>query len=75
MLLILWVNPLRRSGPIIRKHIVTYYQPWGAASPDRIHEGELFGPVTVNGNDYIPKDVELYVGKVSRSPVGTGSNR
>lgn len=41
----------------------------GAASPDRIHEGELFGPVTVNGNDYIPKDVELYVGKVSRSPV------
>lgn len=42
----------------------------GAASPDRIHEGELFGPVTVNGNDYIPKDVELYVGKVSRSATG-----
>lgn len=41
----------------------------GAASPDRTHEGELFGPVTVNGNDYIPKDVELYIGKVSRSPV------
>jgi hypothetical protein len=41
----------------------------GADSPDRIHEGELFGPVTVNGNDYIPKDIKLYVGKVSRSQV------
>ncbi len=45
----------------------------GVASPARIHEGELFGPVMVNGNNYIPKDVELYVGKVSRSPVSTSS--
>jgi hypothetical protein len=46
----------------------------GAASPDQIHEGELFGPVTVNGNDYIPKDVELYIGKVSRSQILTNSH-
>lgn len=45
----------------------------GATSTDQIREGELFGPVTVNGNDYIPKDVELYIGKVSRSQISTNS--